>query len=535
MPYQRISREDILKVAEKLFNIDKLHDWQLNAIESIFAGKDILLISPTGSGKSIVYQIPSCFFDGLTIIVSPLLSLIKDQVFSLKDKIPSAFVSSAQSLAERKKIINNIQNFKLLYVTPERLESTNFKNIILGKKIKISLMAIDEAHCVSLWGNSFRPSYLKIKDFLRNLKGVNIAALTASASLKMQEDIIKLLGMHNPVIFRESSIRKNLFLSIKYVPDKLQYLLNNLNNNSPTIIYVSSKFVCNTLGYMLKKNGFSTGVYHADLKSEERELVQEKFFKNEIPIMIATSAFGMGINKKDIRHIIHYHSPIELEEYYQEIGRAGRDGEKALCEMLVSLDDFKEINLLFRENFPKWRLVKKTVLKKKKTELEIEKLKKWFTYLYNKEFNKTDLKILKRFYEKKRKIQHKKMLFIQEYITSSKCRNSFLLEYFGGTPVICNNCDFCIQKENRTLLDEYSLKILSIIKRMKKVSLDHLRKIGIGLNSTDITYPGFAELRGMNLPLFIEQIYSLKNRNLIEFEIKKSEIFLKLGKLFYKS
>jgi len=533
MSCRRISIEDIVLLTKRLFNIDKLHDWQLKAIESILTGKDTLVITPTGSGKSIVYQIPSCFLDGLSIVISPLVSLIRDQIFSLKNKIPSAYISASQSPAERKKIIKNIQNYKLLYVTPERLESREFKNLFSNRKIKISIVVVDEAHCVSLWGNSFRPSYLRIRNFLKDLPEVNIAAFTASASPEVQNDIIKLLGMDNPAIFRQNFIRENLFISIKYVVDKFQYLLNNLNNNVPAIIYVSSKFVCNSLGYMLKHNGFSAGVYHADLKPEERELTQERFFKNEISIMVATSAFGMGINKKDIRYIVHYHPPIEIEEYYQEIGRAGRDGKDALCEMLVSFDDFKEINILFKENFPEWHFVKEIALKKEKTEFEIEKLKKWFVNLYQENLDRRNLGDLKKFYDKKKQIQYKKMMVVQKYITSSRCRKSFLQEYFGEPSAMCKSCDFCIYKENKPLLDEYKIKILSIIKRMKRVSFDYLRKIGIGLSFTDITHPGFSELRGEPLPFFIDQIYSLKNMGLIEFEVKKSEVLLKSGKLFY--
>ena len=310
------------EILKKYFSYSCFRPGQEQIIQNILNKKDTLAILPTGGGKSICYQIPALIFDYITIVISPLISLMLDQVEKLKNlNISAICINSNIPITEYNRIIQNLINYKykIIYISPERLESLNFVNII--KKLKISFIAIDEAHCVSEWGHNFRKSYTKISHFINlfNPKPV-IAAFTASATSIVKQDIIKIVNLKNPFIFTTTFDRKNLSFNVKSNINKIQYIYNFLeqNKNLKGIIYCNSKKNVDYLYDILLIKKYSVCKYHAGLSSYKRTFYQTNFINNKFDIMIATNAFGMGIDKPDIRYVIHYNMPKNIESYYQE-------------------------------------------------------------------------------------------------------------------------------------------------------------------------------------------------------------------------
>lgn len=332
-----------LELLEKYYGYKSFRKGQENIISNIIDGNDVLAIMPTGGGKSICYQVPALIFEGLTIVISPLISLMKDQVDALKDMgINGEFINSSISSAEENRVIDNIRNgqCKILYVAPERLESLNFLNVI--SECSVSQIAIDEAHCISQWGHDFRTSYTKVSGFIKLLKTRPIiTAFTATASEEVREDIIRLLDLNKPKIFITGFDRENLLINVIKSGDKKSYLHNYINNNkeSSGVIYAATRKEVDKIHEELSYNGFSITKYHAGLSENDRKQNQEDFIYDRSNIMVATNAFGMGIDKPNIRFVVHYNMPKNIEGYYQEIGRAGRDGEKSECILLFSPQD----------------------------------------------------------------------------------------------------------------------------------------------------------------------------------------------------
>jgi len=316
---------------KNIFGYDEFRPLQKEIIERTLIGKDSLVLMPTGGGKSICFQIPALCFDGITIVVSPLISLMKDQVQTLQSNgIKADFYNSSISSQEQKEIIHRAINeeTQLLYLSPEKLISVS--NTWL-KDLNIKLVAIDEAHCVSMWGHDFRPEYTQLKIFRKSLPNIPFIALTATADKSARIDIEEQLGLINPKLFISSFDRKNLSIDVRgQVPKrkKLQEIKRFVEQkkNESGIIYCLSRKNTEEVAEFLKEYGNSVAFYHAGMSSEERESVQTKFIYDDIKIIIATIAFGMGIDKSNIRWVIHYNLPKNLEGYYQEIGRAGRDG-----------------------------------------------------------------------------------------------------------------------------------------------------------------------------------------------------------------
>ncbi|MFL5811647.1 MAG: RecQ family ATP-dependent DNA helicase, partial [Flavisolibacter sp.] len=345
---------DAKEILSRFWGYDSFRPLQEDIIQSILAGKDTLAILPTGGGKSICFQVPAMMMEGICIVISPLIALMKDQVENLRKRdIPALLIHSGMKRADVIQTLKNASHdyFKFLYVSPERLETNLFKEYLPG--LNISLVAVDEAHCISQWGYDFRPSYLRIADFKKELPGVPILALTASATPEVQTDICEKLEFKSPVIFRQSFEHKNLSYSVFKVDSKLARLVEIIKKVPGTaIVYCKSRKRTNEIMELLKMHGISSNNYHAGLKQEERNQRQKDWIENKVKLVVCTNAFGMGIDKPDVRLVVHMDMPDCLENYYQEAGRAGRDGKKSYAVLLYGEKDIDELSMSHIIRFP---------------------------------------------------------------------------------------------------------------------------------------------------------------------------------------
>lgn len=347
-------REKAKYALKKFFGYDSFRTGQLNIIMNILSKRDVFCIMPTGAGKSICYQIPAVIMDGITIVVSPLISLMKDQVDALQDiGINAAFINSTQSMDKIKEILRDasLGLHKILYIAPERLESKMFVEMIKG--LKISQIAVDEAHCVSEWGHDFRMSYRYIKPFVESLNPRPVvSAFTGTATDEVKDDSINLLGLHNPYRFLGDINRENLAINVFKEEDKLEGIKDIIQNHRDEsgIVYCLSRKEAESLYYYLKDIGYSVGIYHGGLDDEKKKQNQEDFLYEKFDTMIATNAFGMGIDKSNIRYVIHCTMPKNLESYYQEIGRGGRDGAPCDCYLFFNREDIRRVEFIINKS-----------------------------------------------------------------------------------------------------------------------------------------------------------------------------------------
>ncbi|HEY8803716.1 MAG TPA: DNA helicase RecQ, partial [Clostridium sp.] len=408
---------------------DTFRKGQENVIESILSGKDTFAVMPTGAGKSVCYQIPALMLEGVTLVISPLISLMKDQVDTLNSiGIAATYINSSLSINEVNERIDKVAlgEVKLLYVAPERLESDFFCNML--NRLTISLLAVDEAHCVSQWGHDFRPSYAAISGLIEKLPGRPIiAAFTATATEEVRLDVIKLLKLREPDVYVTGFNRENLSFTVIRGENKRDFVLKYIQDNKDRvgIIYTATRKETNNLYELLHKKGYNVGKYHAGLGDEERKQNQEKFLYDDINIIIATNAFGMGIDKSNVRYVIHYNLTKSMEAYYQEAGRGGRDGEPSECILLFSAAD---------------------VL-----------LQKFF--------------IEQSVGSPQRKVnEYKKLQAMVDYSHTSRCLRQFILEYFGEENVQdkCDNCSTCNDESELVDITIEAQKIFSCIFRMKE-------------------------------------------------------------------
>ena len=350
----------INEILAKYWGYDSFRYLQEDIINSILEGNDTLGLMPTGGGKSITFQIPTMAMEGMTIVVTPIISLMKDQVDNLlKRKIKAVYLHSGLSISERKKAMEKCLygKYKFLYVSPERLQSESFISQL--RDFNISLIVVDEAHCISQWGYDFRPSFLKIANLREALPNIPILALTATATPQVIDDIVQKLKFKNHKVFSMSFSRKNLSYVVRHNEDKMSQLIHILNNvYGSGIVYVRSRNKTKLIANELRRYGISADYYHAGLSIEDKEDKQNKWHSGDTRIIVATNAFGMGIDKSDVRIVIHYDCPNSLEEYYQEAGRAGRDGKKAYTALIVSHNDNATLKKRIAEQFPSRDFIK---------------------------------------------------------------------------------------------------------------------------------------------------------------------------------
>jgi len=436
---------ELFKQLKQIFGFDKFRPNQQAVVEAILGHRDVFTVMPTGGGKSLCYQLPACMMEGVCLVISPLISLMKDQVDGARALgIPAAYLNSTLSPQERSTVFQAINNdeLKLLYIAPERFAMESFLELL--DKIKISFVAVDEAHCISEWGHDFRPDYLSLSNVKQRFPEVTVAAFTATVTRNVESDIVERLNLWTPFKVRASFDRPNLFYKIVPkldVDSQMLRFIKSKGSDSGIIYRTSRKSVEKTAKYLCDKN-IKAIPYHAGLTSEVRQHHQDLFNRDEVQVVVATVAFGMGIDKSNVRYVIHGDIPRNMEGYYQETGRAGRDGEPATCLMFYSYGDAAKI--------------------------------RWFV-------NQMPA-------GQEKNIADQKLRTMINYAQADHCRRQDLLAYFNETYPLtnCGSCDICVEDETIDVTTEAQMLLSAVTRVKQKFPPQHCLDIVLGKETPEI-------------------------------------------------
>ncbi|HWK23200.1 MAG TPA: DNA helicase RecQ [Ureibacillus sp.] len=472
------------QILKQYFGYDSFRIGQQQVIENVLNGHDTLCVMPTGGGKSLCYQVPALCVEGTTVVISPLISLMKDQVDLLHSNgIQAAYINSSLTYSQINETMENVKNgfVKLLYIAPERLENEMFRNEL--SELQVPLIAIDEAHCISQWGHDFRPSYRTISSLVSLWpKKPTVIALTATATPSVSEDICSLLHINQDDSFITGFSRDNLSFKVLIGENREQYIKKYVKNNSNEvgIIYAATRKSVETVYELLLKNGVRVAKYHGGMGENDRTEEQNRFLQDEVQVMVATNAFGMGINKTNVRFVIHYQMPRNMESYYQEAGRAGRDGLPSECILLYSSSDEQTQRFLIDQTQDRSRIP-----------LELEKLQSMVDYCH-----------------------------------TENCLQSYIIQYFGETQIVeCKQCSNCIDERPKMDVTEDAQKVLSCVVRMgQKFGKTITAQVLAGSRNKKIE--GFRHLSTFGI---LKAMTAKEISNFIEFLISEKVLLVQPG------